>query len=725
MAGRGEVVIRILGDAAGLDGTLGATSGKLGAFGSGAIGVFAGVGAAALAVGGLLLDIGTKFEEAFNTIRRETGATGPQLQTLETNFKDVVSTVPAKFGDAAEAVSKLHQILGLSGGPLEKESEQVLELNRITGGDLSTTLTDVTGLFSNWQVATKDQGVQLDSLFRASQISGTGVQTLMEQVQTSGAVFRGVGFSLNETTGLLALFDKAGLNTDGVVAALKKSLATFAKEGKDPRTALMGIIAELQKAPDSVKATEDAFTVFGARGGQQLIDAVKTGRVDFKAMMDTIAGGSDTIRKAGDDTMTLKDRFEVLKNKVFVELEPIASKFLGTLVKGVEEIGPAFDHAKKFVEGFVNDWTHGTDRVGLGASKIRDVVQGIGTFLGQVFSTIRGFIGQFVDDWNNGTDRSGAAASKIQAIFGQVWATLKSGFEAARAIVTVAVQVIEYLWDHFGSYLLNALKIVWNLILGVIKAALEILKGIWDVFAGIFTGDFGKVWQGIREIFSGAWDWITSLLTAALGLFWNQFNAWLTALGLIWDQVWNGIKAALSGVWDGITGVVSGAFGIVKGIFNTELGLLKGVWQGFWDGLSTVATGVKDAIGTAAGAVLAPIKVAWNTLADAIDSIKIDIDSVEFLGATIFPGLHFHPNIPHLATGGVASNPMLALIGDTPGQSEIVTPENLMRRIVREELDQTGHAKPVAEETHFHFYGVKDGWDAVDKYAWHQRTSGK
>ncbi len=46
------------------------------------------------------------------------------------------------------------------------------------------------------------------------------------------------------------------------------------------------------------------------------------------------------------------------------------------------------------------------------------------------------------------------------------------------------------------------------------------------------------------------------------------------------------------------------------------------------------------------------------------------------------------PQIPKLATGGVAYGPMVAQIGEYAGarnNPEIVTPENLMRQIIREE----------------------------------------
>jgi hypothetical protein len=43
---------------------------------------------------------------------------------------------------------------------------------------------------------------------------------------------------------------------------------------------------------------------------------------------------------------------------------------------------------------------------------------------------------------------------------------------------------------------------------------MQVLTGLWDVFGGLFQGDFGRVWKGLRGILSGLWKiLIASLVT--------------------------------------------------------------------------------------------------------------------------------------------------------------------------------------------------------------------
>ena len=55
-----------------------------------------------------------------------------------------------------------------------------------------------------------------------------------------------------------------------------------------------------------------------------------------------------------------------------------------------------------------------------------------------------------------------------------------------------------------------------NFIISVIKTAVDMLKGLTDFLIGVFTGDWGKAWEGIKEIAKTVWDAITGTITGAI-----------------------------------------------------------------------------------------------------------------------------------------------------------------------------------------------------------------
>lgn len=60
----------------------------------------------------------------------------------------------------------------------------------------------------------------------------------------------------------------------------------------------------------------------------------------------------------------------------------------------------------------------------------------------------------------------------------------------------------------------------------VIDGVKQIFGGLIDFLTGVFTGDWDKAWEGIKEIFSGIWNTIVGVLEAAVNLIIKGIN-WL------------------------------------------------------------------------------------------------------------------------------------------------------------------------------------------------------
>ena len=160
----------------GLDGLLG----KFAPIGGAAAAAAATAVAAIAGIGLAVLHFGGQFDDAFDSIRVGTGATGSALAGLEGDFKAVVSSVPTDFASASSAITDLNRRLGVTGQPLRKLSEQFLELSRLTGSDVSENVRLGTRLFGDWSIASKDQAGALDEVFRWAHELGPRVPPRME-----------------------------------------------------------------------------------------------------------------------------------------------------------------------------------------------------------------------------------------------------------------------------------------------------------------------------------------------------------------------------------------------------------------------------------------------------------------------------------------------------------------------------------------------------------------
>ena len=84
---------------------------------------------------------------------------------------------------------------------------------------------------------------------------------------------------------------------------------------------------------------------------------------------------------------------------------------------------------------------------------------------------------------------------------------------------TVMAEMGHYLMDG----LLGGINENSDSILGSFKT---ILGGVLDFITGVFTGDWGKAWDGIKDVFKGAWNGIVVFLEGAVNIIIKGLN-WL------------------------------------------------------------------------------------------------------------------------------------------------------------------------------------------------------
>jgi phage-related minor tail protein len=327
-----------VGDAVGLtigdkisDG-IGKRAGKM----SGALKGALGLGAAAAAAGAGLYQVGKIFDEVSDTIRIKTGQSGKALDGLVASSKEVGKTVPADLRDVGPAIAEVNVRLGATGPQLEGLTRQFLELSRITGTDLTGNIEGASRAFQKWSIDAAGQGAALDKVFRASQLTGSSVDRLLTSITKFAGPMQQFGFGFEQSLALLGQLDKAGVNTDRVMAGLNTGLAKLAKTGKEPASAFREVTAAIKNAGSESEANRLAVETFGARAGPELARAVRQGKLSVEDLTNQIATGRETILGAANDTKDFAERWDEFKNRVLIALEPIAGRVFDAVGKAFE-----------------------------------------------------------------------------------------------------------------------------------------------------------------------------------------------------------------------------------------------------------------------------------------------------------------------------------------------------------------------------------------------------
>lgn len=307
-----------------------------------------------VAMGAAAVAAGLKMDDAFDTIRIKTGATGVELKALQHDFKEVFANVPDDAKVVADTLSIINTRLGLTGKGLQDFTTQLLTMSRITGTDVKANVDAATRSFNAWQISTEKQGEALDFVFKVAQETGASVTDLMTSVTDAQGTFKNLNMTFEESVALLGQMNKVGVDTSSGIAALKRSVASFAEAGIPANEGLKKTFELIQSLGPGSKATSLAIDVFGAKAGPQLAVAIQQGRLSVDQLMKTVKASGETIMGAAKDTDGFSEKLLQLKNKAIIALEPLGTKLLDlgeralpVLVKMGEAVASAIDWFSK------------------------------------------------------------------------------------------------------------------------------------------------------------------------------------------------------------------------------------------------------------------------------------------------------------------------------------------------------------------------------------------
>jgi len=286
----------------------------------------------AMAAGGITLaagaaaKLGQEYQEATNTIAAGTGATGEALEGLTESFKDVWATVPQDAATVASAIADINTEFGFTGEKLETVTELMLTASRAMGEDLGGIIKSTADLLVGFGEDKGGAEKLLDKLTVAAQFSGSSMQGLADKVINFAPQLQAMGLGMDESIALIANMDAAGMSASKMMPGLNTAIKKLSSEGvTDISAGLEEAIGSIQNAGTDAEGLGIAMDLFGAGAGLRFQAAIKEGVFDLDDLIATMDNSGGTLETLGKDTLTMSEKFDIMKNKVKATLSPIGS----------------------------------------------------------------------------------------------------------------------------------------------------------------------------------------------------------------------------------------------------------------------------------------------------------------------------------------------------------------------------------------------------------------
>lgn len=659
-----------------------------------------GVGQSLLPVTGALTGVGvasTVMANNFNdAMSQAAGALDKPMSEMEDLRQLAIQTGQDTVFSATDAGNAITELAkgGLTEADIKAGAlKTTMDLAASSGMDLGEAANVVVQAMGAFGLSANESAEAANALAGAAAASSTDVEPLTQALAQCSAGAKNAGWSIQETTAVLARFADAGIEGSDAGTSLKTMLqrlaaptdsaATMIKQlgiqTRDSNGDLLGaseIAEELQNklgGLDSASRDAALSTIFGS-------DAMRAATV----MMDSGTEGIQKYINAAND----QEAAQRLANSQMSDGSRAIEELKGSLETAAIQIGdtlaPIVQKVAELITALVNKFSALPEGVQQVIVVVGILVAALGPLLmviGQISLGISAVAGALSKLSGNG----GVATKLVDGIKTAVTGLL--GMITAHPVIAVITAIIAALvtlynkcewfregvnrilkairdgffaaWDGIVEFFTETIPNAWNEMLSSLLAnptIRTIVTTITDSFTKL-KENLNGIWNGIKQLAQNAWEFIKNATLAPVLLMIDLVTGDFEKLKSDLENILNNIKNAVANIWNSIKEITSNIWNEIKNVVSTLVSLVK---ETAISGFEALRDGIKNAIRELpkivsdifekiGSTISGWIDNAWEWGADFINGLKEGIlsgvrgivDAVKGIGDKIRSFLHF------------------------------------------------------------------------------------
>lgn len=239
---------------------------------------------------------------------------------------------------------------------------------------------------------------------------------------------------------------------------------------------------------------------------------------------------------------------------------------------------------------------------------VDNIIASIGPTIETFFETIGNIIGIVMEVLQNLFENViMPVADFLIGVFKVAWKNISDILEnVIIPIITNLIDTISWLWDNVlkpvSDFLIGIFLSAWqgisnifeNVLLPIIKGIIDtftwlwdnVLKPICDFMQQIFKTVFENVFKSIGEKVDAVKTIFEGIISFVTGIFSQD-----------WEKAWEGIKNIFSGIWEGLKSVIKTPINGIIGILEKFINKIIDGWNGFKKILNKFKIDIPDWLG--------------------------------------------------------------------------------------------------------------------------------
>lgn len=155
----------------------------------------------------------------------------------------------------------------------------------------------------------------------------------------------------------------------------------------------------------------------------------------------------------------------------------------------------------------------------------------------------------------------------------------------------------------------------------VLSSVISALEGLLTFLTGVFTGDWKKAWNGIKQFLSSIWTAMKSLVNLAFTAIYNFIQSTLNQIQSTWTLIWNGIQNFTQLCWETIRAKATE-------IFTAIMDKLSEIWTNIQSKATEIFSAIRDKLAEIWDEVKKTVEEKWNAIKEWFGEIWTKIKDV-------------------------------------------------------------------------------------------------
>lgn len=284
-------------------------------------------------IGEQAIESSSKFKEAMNEIQLATGASGADLEEMNTIARSVyysLNDTDLSVDGIASTVGTLNTRFGVTGDELERMTYLMSGYAAAMNTDGAQATNDFADILRRWNLEGEDTeetignlNLLMDELIVAQRNGKVSTGTAISSLKRYSGAWKSLDMDVEDVLALLSAYTDAGGEVEDINSAVEKAVSALSDKTDDLGGSWNEIINILQSSTDrfTTLSTEIGDTgltiedVFGKKKAGQIIDVFANGKVATDQYREALSNASGTMVETYQSTRTLADNLDKLNTK--------------------------------------------------------------------------------------------------------------------------------------------------------------------------------------------------------------------------------------------------------------------------------------------------------------------------------------------------------------------------------------------------------------------------